>query len=134
MRFDTDQLVLKALCVLDEAVEQCRDAPLPSSFGLRFALAYLHNVSRADRHWFDTFWKHVRYPRSYPSAGMAGFNRQIVAQAAMGAIVAGLDRPPSQEAIRLARRGREERVRAYTSDLVRQHQREKQEKREKRRR
>ena len=60
MRFDRDHLTFKALCALDEAIDQCDTAPIKPSFALRFALAYLFAVSDGCREPYDAFWRQVR--------------------------------------------------------------------------
>ena len=57
-----EALVFKALCVLDEAMEQARAGKVPPGRGLRFALAYLYAVGNRRGEWFDRepydeFWK-----------------------------------------------------------------------------
>jgi hypothetical protein len=57
-----DQLVFKALCVLDDAIDQSCRGKVPASLGLRFALAYLYAVGDRRREWFDRqpydeFWR-----------------------------------------------------------------------------
>lgn len=53
---------MRALSVLDEAVDETRRSHiLTPSAGLRFALAYLWSISRAqDRSSFDAFWYYVQ--------------------------------------------------------------------------
>jgi hypothetical protein len=60
MRFDRDQFTFKALCALDEAIDQCDEAPIKPTFALRFALAYLFAVSDGRRDPYDAFWREVR--------------------------------------------------------------------------
>tara|TARA_R110000787_G_scaffold208846_7_gene318892 strand:- start:25718 stop:26095 length:378 start_codon:yes stop_codon:yes gene_type:complete len=66
MRFEREHLIFKALCVLDEAVDQARAAPLqPPSAGVRFALAYLWAVAPSgDRAPYDKFWLAIQGGRS----------------------------------------------------------------------
>jgi len=62
MRFSPDHLTFKALVALDEAVES--KAPVPKTFALRFALAYLYAVSSGERWMFDAFWREATEPRA----------------------------------------------------------------------
>ena len=64
MRFDRDQLTFKALCALDEAINQCDAAPIKPTFALRFALAYLFAVSDGRRDPYDAFWREIRDPKA----------------------------------------------------------------------
>jgi hypothetical protein len=61
MRFAQSHLIFKALCALDEAVEESRQQPVKPSYALRFALAYLYSVSEKDeRSVFDAFWRTIQ--------------------------------------------------------------------------
>ncbi len=91
MRFDRDQLTFKALCALDEAIDQCDAAPVKPTFALRFALAYLFAVSDGRREPYDAFWREVRdgtgaaYSKSsrryvrtkYARTALAGISRGV---------------------------------------------------------
>lgn len=55
MRFSKEHLTFKALVALDEAAESLE--PVPKSFALRFALAYLYASTDGDRWLFDDFWR-----------------------------------------------------------------------------
>ncbi|CAD7336149.1 hypothetical protein SPHS8_00874 [Sphingobium sp. S8] len=58
MRLAQEHLIFKALCVLDDAVDQAQQAPVQPAPGLRFALAYLWSVSRSsDQRSFVSFWR-----------------------------------------------------------------------------
>ena len=59
MHIDYETLRFKALCVLDQAIDDCHSAPLQGSLGLRFALAYLYAISDGRREPFDAFWREV---------------------------------------------------------------------------
>jgi hypothetical protein len=50
-------LVAKALCALEEAVQQCRYGKPERSFALRFALAYLYARNPGDRAAFEDLWR-----------------------------------------------------------------------------
>ena len=55
-------LVFKALCVLDEALDQARRGRVAPSLGLRFAIAFLYAVGDRRREYFDRepydeFWR-----------------------------------------------------------------------------
>jgi hypothetical protein len=61
MRFDRDQLVFKAICALDEIVDQCSEGPVKATQAMRFVLAFLYSQSKSDdRDSFDQFWKIIR--------------------------------------------------------------------------
>ena len=60
MQFGQDHLTYKALCVLDQAIDDCHAAPLHATLGLRFTLAYLYAVSDGRREPYDAFWREVR--------------------------------------------------------------------------
>ncbi len=64
MRFDRERLIFKALCALDEIVDECRSGPVKATFAMRFALAYLYTVSNGHRASYDTFWREARDPKS----------------------------------------------------------------------
>ncbi len=55
MRFSKEHLTFKALVALDEAAENA--GPVPKSFALRFALAYLFATTAGERWLFDQFWQ-----------------------------------------------------------------------------
>jgi hypothetical protein len=59
MRLSRDQLVFRALVILDDVVDACGAAPVKPSLGARFALMFLYAVSDGDRHAFDDFWRVV---------------------------------------------------------------------------
>lgn len=63
MRIDRDHLTFKALCALDEAIDECDSGPIKPTFALRFALAYLFAVSDGRRDPYDAFWREVRDTR-----------------------------------------------------------------------
>ena len=91
MRFDRDHLTFKALCALDEAIDQCDAAPIKPTFALRFALAYLFAVSDGQRAPYDAFWREVtdsngaaysepsrRYVRTtYARTALGGISRDL---------------------------------------------------------
>lgn len=61
MRIAPRKLIFMALCVLDEAVEQCRRELVMSTIGHRLALAYLYSVSHGrDRRVYDDFWRMIQ--------------------------------------------------------------------------
>jgi hypothetical protein len=73
MRFGTD-LTEKALFALEEVVQECRYRQPHRSFAIRFALAYLWTISRADRRPIDALWKVLgaeKSPWSYSVADRA---------------------------------------------------------------
>lgn len=57
--FGKDQLTTRALLVLEAALNETSDAPVPRSLSLRFTLAYLYAVSRGERSSLDGFWRNV---------------------------------------------------------------------------
>ena len=64
MLIDRDRLIFKALCALDEAIDDCDVTPIRPTFTLRFALAYLYAVSDGRRDSFDMFWREVQDPQA----------------------------------------------------------------------
>ena len=73
MGFGADQLRDKALMALEEALQDVRYPPARRPLSLRFALAYLWTISRADRALFDEFWRALQEttPWAFSSADMA---------------------------------------------------------------
>ncbi len=67
MRLSRDHLTFKALAALDEAAEAT--GPVPKSFALRFALAYLYAISTGERWMFDEFWRRATEPCAGDFAG-----------------------------------------------------------------
>ncbi|AHE52042.1 hypothetical protein [Sphingomonas sanxanigenens] len=59
MRLGHDRTIFLALCVLDDAAERCRRAPVAPTLALRLALACLHAASDGDRGMHDRFWRVV---------------------------------------------------------------------------
>lgn len=88
-RFTPPQLTSLALQALEEAVRDCRNAPLKPSAGLRFTLAYLANTIE-DRKPFDDFWRAVtnRYEDENPT--MIGAMRGSAADGALHRIYLAL--------------------------------------------
>lgn len=73
-RLSREALVFRALCVLEEAVEESRKGAVPPSPGLRLALAYLYAVGDRRREWFDRepydgFWRLATQQDANFSAG-----------------------------------------------------------------
>lgn len=85
-----DQLVFKALCALDEVVEQARVAQVKPTFAVRFALAYLYAVSDGRRDPFDSFWREIQEPHDKEPGGMGHYIRGTSAQASLCGIVRGV--------------------------------------------
>ncbi|AOF97165.1 hypothetical protein [Sphingobium sp. RAC03] len=112
MRFERDHLIFKALCVLDEAVDQAREAPLrPPSAGVRFALAYLWAVAPSgDRKPYDEFWRVIQgIGCGHPNAHARETVRGQSAQTAFYPIARAAGVEPTvalSEAMRMARGGR----------------------------
>lgn len=73
MGFAAEQLRDKALLALEEALADMRARRPRRSIALRFALAYLWTISRAERSPFDSFWRDLerREPWSYGCAESA---------------------------------------------------------------
>ena len=91
MRFDRDQLIFKALCAVDEAVDECNHGPLKPTFALRFALAFLFAVSDGDRTSYDEFWREVGDPRERAySDHDRSYLRSTYARIAMTGIARGV--------------------------------------------
>ena len=57
--FQHDELVTRALLVLEAALVETDKRPVPRTLALRFTLAYLYAVARRDRACFDSFWRNV---------------------------------------------------------------------------
>lgn len=64
MRFDRERLIFKALCALDEIVDDCHAGPVKPTFAMQFALAYLYAMSNGDRAFYDEFWRETRDPKT----------------------------------------------------------------------
>lgn len=69
-----EALVFRALCVLEEVVEESRKGAVRPSPGLRLALAYLYAVGDRRREWFDRepydgFWRLATQQDANFSAG-----------------------------------------------------------------
>jgi len=62
--FGHDELVTRALLVLESALYETDKAPVPRSLALRFTLAYLYAVARRDRPAFDGYWRAVTDDRA----------------------------------------------------------------------
>jgi hypothetical protein len=91
MRFDRDQLIFKALCALDEAIDECRATPIRPSFALRFSLAFLFALSDGCREPYDAFWREVTDPKTASHSVEAGqYVRTTYARTAMTAIARGV--------------------------------------------
>ncbi len=91
MRFDRDQLAFKALCALDEAIDNCDAGPIKPSFALRFALAYLFAVSDGRRDPYDAFWREVRDDKTSAfSESSARYVRTSYARTALAGISRGV--------------------------------------------
>ena len=57
--FQHDELVTRALLVLEAALVETQSRPVPRTLALRFTLAYLFGVARKDKACFDDFWRAV---------------------------------------------------------------------------
>lgn len=57
--FGHDELVARALLVLESALYETAQRPVPRTLSLRFTLAYLYAVARCERSCFDGFWREV---------------------------------------------------------------------------
>lgn len=62
--FGHDELVGRALLVLEAVLNDTGKAPVPRTLALRFTLAYLFAVARRDRASFDGFWRNVTDDRA----------------------------------------------------------------------
>lgn len=77
MSVTRQQLILLALCALDEIAEQARHRRIAPSFALRFVLAFLWSRSdRRDRSDYDAIWRNlvaytVKANQAAPTAGDA---------------------------------------------------------------
>lgn len=97
-------LVFKALCVLEEALEDAARGRVRPSVGLRFALAYLYAVGQRSGEWFDRepyveFWQLATQQDTPTRNGrtMEGSARGTKLQASMNAIAraAGMETTPA---------------------------------------
>ena len=87
MLIPRDVLVFKALCALDEVVEQARHAPVQPGLAVRFALAYLFAISNGDRRHYDAFWRQVRDEKGSCFSEAAGrYERSTYARTAFTGI------------------------------------------------
>ena len=89
-RISREQLIFRALAVLDENVEAAALGVVQPSIGLRFALMYLYAIGRGDRSDHDAFWRAVLDARPAPSEYIANYTRRTAAQTAMNAIARGV--------------------------------------------
>jgi hypothetical protein len=102
MRFSKEHLTFKALLALDEAAESA--GPVPKSFALRFALAFLYATSSGDRWLFDEFWRRAT-DAAGPDYVSAMARRQSLSACLNGICrAAGMERTP--ELIRSFREAR----------------------------
>jgi hypothetical protein len=122
VRFSRDQLVFRALVVLDEAVRDCRDAPIQPTLGQRFALMFLFAVSNGERHAYDKFWQAVRGENDHGQTDhMARVMRQTGARTCLTAIArsVGVDFSSDyQRELHVARMPQEDRT-AYRLEQAR---------------
>lgn len=104
MRFSKEHLTFKALVGLDEAAES--SGPVPPSFALRFALAYLYATSDGERWLYDDFWRAAT--RQPGSDFMSAMCRRQTLTACLNGIcrAAGSERTPDlMQQLRKAREG-----------------------------
>lgn len=95
MRIGPDRTIFLALCVLDDAAERCRRAPVVPTLALRLALACLHAASDGDRRMHDRFWR-VVCGRDRPTADeRRGQQRWNAARGLMAHIAARAGVEPS---------------------------------------
>ena len=108
MRFDRDQLIFRALCALDEAIDHSDIAPVKRTFALRFALAFLFNLSDGKRRdCYDEFWREIGDPKDHAfSESSARYQRTTHARTNLSGIArsVGLELTADlMERLRLAR-------------------------------
>lgn len=101
-RFSREQLIFKALCVLDQAIDDAGQGRVKPSYGLRFALAFLFAVSddrlgiaTTARQVFDEFWDCVTTDPPGQTAYMTGFVRSTYARTYMTGICRRVGMPLS---------------------------------------
>ena len=82
-----ERLVWKALCALDQVVEECAAGPAAPTLLLRFSLAFLYSVSSGGRESFDDFWRVVldHHPSAY-SRQQANYMRRTYAETHLAGI------------------------------------------------
>lgn len=100
MRLTCDQLIFKALCVLDDV-----HAGTPAGPGLRFALAYLYAVGNGERWLFDEFWRAAIEPETGNLA--TDFGRRQGMTGAMNGICRSVGMERDDELIKALRRARQ---------------------------
>lgn len=108
-----EALVFKALCILDEAMEQARRGRVPASLGLRFALAFLYAVGDRRGEWFDrqpydTFWREATQRQEDLTEGhnVHAYGRVMHMTASMNAIARAAGMPLEIEVLQALRRAR----------------------------
>lgn len=112
-RLTREALVFKALCILDEAMDQARRGQVQPSLGLRFALAFLYAVGDRRGEWFDrqpydTFWREATQKQEDLTEGhnVDGYGRVIHMTASMNAMARAAGMPIEAEMIAALRRAR----------------------------
>ena len=112
MRFERDHLVFKALCALDEAIDECHALPIRPTFALRFALAFLFAVSDGRRDPYDAFWREIGDGKESAYSADAGrYIRTSYARTAMTAIARGVGVELSVDVMQRLSAARKHRVR-----------------------
>ena len=108
-----EALVFKALCILDETMEQARRGRVPSSLGLRFALAFLYAVGDRRGEWFDrqpydTFWREATQRQEDLTEGhnVDAYGRVMHMTASMNAIARAAGMPIEIEVMQALRSAR----------------------------
>lgn len=86
--FKHDELVGRALLVLEAALNDTDKAPVPRSLALRFTLAYVYSVAGGERGMFDSFWRYVTDDRPCEDGHQAidALGRSANANAALNGI------------------------------------------------
>lgn len=86
--FQQDELVTRALLVLEAVLCETEKRPVPRTLALRFTLAYLYAVARRDRPCFDSFWREVTddTPCENGGEGVRALGRSANANAALNGL------------------------------------------------
>jgi hypothetical protein len=100
------ELIFKALCVLDQAIDDCTPTPVKPNPGLRLALGLLFVFSDGDRSSFDAFWKIVIDAADAITHAMKADTRSTYARTYLTAICRSVDMPLTVDLMLSLRRAR----------------------------
>lgn len=103
-----DELIFKALCVLDQAIDDCTPTPVRPNPGLRLALALLFVFSDGGRSSFDAFWKVIVDAPGAVTRGMNAGSRSTYARTYLTGICRSVGMPLTVDLMLSLRRARGE--------------------------